>query len=64
MYVAEGNDHAALFTESALLAAPHWVSGEPPPLLMQVGHTARRLMSSHAGYGIVSMASKQFGSSA
>ncbi len=33
--VAEGGSHPALFTHSAVLAAPHWVSGAPPPALEQ-----------------------------
>jgi tRNA-specific 2-thiouridylase len=33
--VAEGGDHPAMYAETALLAAPHWVAGAPPLQLTQ-----------------------------
>ncbi|KAK9803395.1 hypothetical protein WJX72_005352 [[Myrmecia] bisecta] len=35
VYVARGGDHAALFTNTALLHEPHWISGAAPVALME-----------------------------
>jgi tRNA methyl transferase len=39
VHVAEGGEHPALYAETALLAAPHWVAGAPPLQLTQVRAT-------------------------
>jgi tRNA methyl transferase len=39
VHVAEGGEHPALYAETALLAAPHWVAGAPPLQLNQVRAT-------------------------
>jgi len=39
VFVAAGRDHAALYTQSALLSGASWVAGEPPVQLMQVPTT-------------------------
>lgn len=46
VYVADGKDHPSLYSDTALLEAPHWVSAMPPSQLSQVSPLKLRLKNS------------------
>ena len=37
VYVAQGHDHAALYSDAAVAGDFHWVAGAPPPRLLSAG---------------------------